>query len=128
MYCKKCGKPITSIATECPYCHEKVVENINNSNNVNNNSINNMQNLNSRQYTASVGSIILTIICIIMLILGVIQATKGVRDSLIWAGDYYGMNPTERQGTGTKSSQTYKAPTTPSTTHNSSTISTQNYQ
>lgn len=26
MYCRNCGKPITSIATECPYCKAKVNE------------------------------------------------------------------------------------------------------
>lgn len=33
MYCQNCGKPITSIANECPYCKTKVNE-INNSNNL----------------------------------------------------------------------------------------------
>ena len=28
MYCRNCGKPISSIATECPYCNTKVNENI----------------------------------------------------------------------------------------------------
>lgn len=27
MYCKNCGKPISSIANECPYCKTKVSEN-----------------------------------------------------------------------------------------------------
>ena len=26
MYCKNCGKPISSIANECPYCKTKVIE------------------------------------------------------------------------------------------------------
>lgn len=29
MYCKKCGKPISSIDEECPYCKTKVNENNN---------------------------------------------------------------------------------------------------
>ena len=42
MYCQNCGKPISSIAEECPYCKTKVNEN-NNQNNYqqqNNNSNN----------------------------------------------------------------------------------------
>lgn len=42
MYCKNCGKPISSIDEECPYCKTKVNEN-NNQNNYqqrNNNSNN----------------------------------------------------------------------------------------
>lgn len=104
MYCRKCGKPITSIVTECPYCHEKVIENIKYLNNVSNNSRHNKQNSYNKPFNSSVGSVI-AIICIII---GIIITIKTFFNSMEWANNYYGMNPTERQGTGTTSSKTYK--------------------
>lgn len=45
MYCRNCGKEITSIADECPYCKTKTnvnndINNQNNSQNTNNNGLN----------------------------------------------------------------------------------------
>lgn len=42
MYCQNCGKQITSIADECPYCKTKVNENNNNNDyqQINNNGLN----------------------------------------------------------------------------------------
>ena len=42
MYCRNCGKPISSIAEECPYCKTKVNENQNNYQQQSNNNSNNV--------------------------------------------------------------------------------------
>ncbi len=39
MYCKNCGKQISSIADECPYCKTKVNENNNQQKNNNSNNV-----------------------------------------------------------------------------------------
>lgn len=110
MYCKNCGKPITSIATECPYCHEKLIKNttISNNNSIYNNpspyTYNNSKYNN--QKILSIGDWIATI-CIIS---GIILIIKSGFDYTEWNDNYYGMNPDERYGTtsSTTSSTTYK--------------------
>lgn len=109
MYCKNCGKPITSIATECPYCHVKVIENtpISNNNSIYNNpspymKYNNQNTYNNNQKILSIGDWIATI-CIII---GIIMLIKSGFDFAEWDNNYYGMNPDERYGTS--SSTTYK--------------------
>ena len=42
MYCKYCGKQITSITIECPYCHKRIIET---ASITNNNSINSIKNI-----------------------------------------------------------------------------------
>lgn len=42
MYCRNCGKPISSIANECPYCKAKVIEDNNEKINYNQQQSNNV--------------------------------------------------------------------------------------
>lgn len=45
MYCQNCGKQITNIANECPYCKTKVNENNNSNNFQHQNNDNNSNNV-----------------------------------------------------------------------------------
>ena len=113
MYCRNCGKPITSTATECPYCHIKVIENTPVSNNraifnnpnsyTYNNSKYGNQNTYNNQKILSIGDWIATI-CIII---GFIMLIKSGFDYAELDENYYGMNPDERYGTS--SSTTYNS-------------------
>ena len=135
MYCKNCGKPITSIATECPYCHEKVIENnppLNFQNNQTlfgqlspNNSRSSYNNLNNRQYNQSKSN--LGILGWIGIIIIIISIYWGIENTLYLIQHWYVMTPEERvefAEEGAKPNTTY----TPSTTYNRSTTSTKNYQ
>jgi len=78
MYCRKCGKQITSIATECPYCHEKVIENSPISNNDSNNSMYNTQNTEENNKGLAIAGYALGIITIFFLpILGILSIIFG---------------------------------------------------
>lgn len=78
MYCKQCGKQITSIATECPYCHEKVIENIPNSNNNSNNSMYNMQYVEENNKGIAIAGFALGIISFFIFpILGILSIIFG---------------------------------------------------
>ena len=50
MYCRNCGKPISSIAEECPYCKTKVYETNNQYNFQDENHKNNNNGLNKNLY------------------------------------------------------------------------------
>lgn len=54
MYCQNCGKQISSIANECPYCKTKVNENIYN-NYSNQQQANNSNGLNKTMYNGMNG-------------------------------------------------------------------------
>lgn len=55
MYCQNCGKPISSIAEECPYCKIKVYENNNQYNFQEENHKNNNSGLNKNLYNGMNG-------------------------------------------------------------------------
>ena len=95
MYCKNCGKPITSIAIECPYCHSKVVEDIANPNNDSNDLMYNNKsqyNTKSRANNSSLGNILATI----AIIRGIILIVKAFCNEIDWAKNWGGMLPSER--------------------------------
>lgn len=78
MYCRKCGKQITSIATECPYCHEKVIENVDISNNDSKSSINRTQNAEENNKGLAIAGYTLGIISIFIFpILGILSIIFG---------------------------------------------------
>ena len=127
MYCKNCGKPITSIATECPYCHERVIDdsNINDYNNSNYRNLNIDNDINKSQYK---NSPIKNAISIILIIIGVVLTIEAIYRSLIWAG----MIPTQKKGTTSSQGYITSIPSvSQSTTNKSSTTPSsykQNYQ
>lgn len=130
MYCKKCGKPITSIATECPYCHEKVIEDTPISNNSNNPIYNNESNrYNDIKRKSSIGSFIV----IIGIIIAVIIIIKVLGDNTDSRKNYHSMTSQESQETTATDSPTYKPTisnktnTAPSTNYNTTAPST-NYK
>lgn len=78
MYCKQCGKQITSIATECPYCHEKVIENNPISNNNSNDSMYKMQYVEENNKGIAIAGFALGIISFFIFpILGILSIIFG---------------------------------------------------
>lgn len=78
MYCRKCGKQITSIATECPYCYEKVIENVDISNNDSKSSINRTQNVEENNKGLAIAGYTIGIISIFIFpILGILSIIFG---------------------------------------------------
>lgn len=76
MYCKNCGKPISSIADECPYCKTKV-----NENNETNQPTNNNTGLNKNLYNGMNGKPVPVwkfILGLILLVGGVFLAFSAV--------------------------------------------------
>lgn len=101
MYCKNCGKLITSIATECPYCHAKVVEDTQISSNslLYNNA--NSYTYNNSRYNKQNNSPIVNFIASICIIIGIIILIKNCFDFAEWTDNYYGANSNKRYGTNT---------------------------
>ena len=78
MYCKQCGKQITSIATECPYCHEKVIEHNPISNNNSNDSMYKMQYVEENNKGIAIAGFALGIISFFIFpILGILSIIFG---------------------------------------------------
>lgn len=78
MYCKQCGKQITSIATECPYCHEKVVENAPTPNNYSSTLNYNTQNIVENNKGLAIAGFSIGLITIFFLpILGILSIIFG---------------------------------------------------
>ena len=129
MYCRYCGKQITSIATECPYCHKKVNDNVApTQTNYYYAPMNDTPDINQtvNNATNKVGKFI----AYIAIAFGIVFFTKGIVGMYDWSRNYYNPGANNKESTRTTYYSTYVAPSItskPQSTY-TPTVSSKNYQ
>ena len=127
MYCRYCGKQITSIATVCPYCHKKVNDNVApTQTNYYYAPMNDTPDIN--QTVNTVTNKIGNVLASIAVIFGIFLFVKGIGGIYDWSRNYY--NPGASNNKPTTYTSTYALPSVTSKPQSTymPIVSSKNYQ